>query len=96
MSYPGFVGAEGPGHDPLTAMLARNWWAIALRGLLAVLFGLIALLLPGATTLSLVYVFAAYTCIDGVFGIVSAVRAGEAGERWGFLLFGGSSTLPSR
>lgn len=47
------------GVDSLNAVLARNWWAIALRGALGILFGIIALVLPGPTMLSLVLVFAA-------------------------------------
>jgi uncharacterized membrane protein HdeD (DUF308 family) len=66
-------------------VLARNWWAFAIRGLLAIGFGLIALFTPGVTMLSLVLVFAAYSIADGVFAIVSAVRAASRGERWGWL-----------
>ena len=73
----------------MVAMLARNWWAIGFRGALAILFGLIALFLPGATMLSLVIVFAAYAFVDGVFGIVSAMRAARAHERWSFLILEG-------
>ena len=62
--------------------LVRNWWAFVIRGLLAILFGLVALFMPGVTMLSLVLVFAAYIFADGVFGIVSAVRAARRGERW--------------
>src|SRR5689334_1068522 len=51
----------------LGAILARNWWAIAIRGALGILFGLVALFLPGATMLSLVLLFAAYMLVDGVF-----------------------------
>src|SRR5262245_59115293 len=75
--------------DPLNETLARNWWAIALRGLFGVLFGLIAFIFPGATMLSLVLVFAAYLLVDGVFAIVAAVRAARQGERWGWLSFEG-------
>lgn len=73
----------------MVATLARNWWAIGIRGALAILFGLIALFLPGATMLSLVIVFAAYAFVDGVFGIVSAARAARAHERWSFLILEG-------
>jgi uncharacterized membrane protein HdeD (DUF308 family) len=66
----------------MLSVLARNWWAFVIRGVLAVLFGLIALFLPGVTMLSLVIVFAAYAVTDGVFAIVAAVRAAKAGERW--------------
>jgi uncharacterized membrane protein HdeD (DUF308 family) len=75
--------------ERLTALLARNWWAIGLRGALAIVFGLIALFRPGATMLSLVIVFAVYAFADGVFGVVSAVRAGQSGHRWGLLAFEG-------
>ncbi len=59
----------------MSAVLAQNWWAVALRGVFAILFGLIALFMPGATMLSLVLFFAAYMLVDGVFGIVAAVKA---------------------
>ncbi len=84
-----FGGELSPGRDLLTALLARNWWAIGVRGVLAIVFGLIALFLPGATMLSLVIVFAIYAFLDGVFGVVSAVRAAQAGRRWGPLVFEG-------
>lgn len=66
--------------------LARNWWALALRGLVAVIFGLVALLLPGITLAALIIVFGVYSIIDGVFGIVATVRAAERHERWIALL----------
>lgn len=71
------------------ALLAHNWWATGLRGLAAIIFGLIAIFLPGATILSLVLVFAAYVLVDGFAGIVAAVRAAREGEAWGFLAFAG-------
>lgn len=83
------VRSGPPGYELMIAVLAKNWWAIGIRGALGILFGLIALFLPGATMLSLVLVFAAYAFADGVFGIVSAVRAARAQERWGYLLLEG-------
>jgi len=73
----------------MVSVLVRNWWAFVARGVLAVLFGLIALLLPGATMLSLVLVFAVYALADGVFAIISAVKAAKHGERWSFLALEG-------
>jgi uncharacterized membrane protein HdeD (DUF308 family) len=70
-------------------VLARNWWAIALRGIAAILFGLFAFLYPGATLFALIIVFGAYCLVDGVFSIVAAIRAAEAHERWGHLLLVG-------
>jgi uncharacterized membrane protein HdeD (DUF308 family) len=68
------------------AVLARNWWALALRGVIAIVFGLVALFLPVAAMLSLALVFGAYLLVDGIFGIVSVIRAAQANERWGLLL----------
>ena len=76
-------------HEAMIAVLAKNWWAVGIRGVIGILFGLVALFLPGATMLSLVLVFAAYAFVDGVFAIVSAVRAARERERWGYLLLEG-------
>jgi uncharacterized membrane protein HdeD (DUF308 family) len=73
----------------LSSVLAQNWWAVALRGVFGILFGLIALFSPGATILALVLLFAAYLLADGVFGIVAAVRAASKHQRWGLLLLEG-------
>ena len=73
----------------MCALLAQNWWAVALRGVFAILFGLIALFVTGATILSLVLFFSAYMLVDGVFGIIAAVRAARQGERWGLLVLEG-------
>ena len=89
MAEPNLRGVTASEYDPMIAVLAQNWWAIGIRGVLGILFGLIALFLPGATMLSLVLLFAAYAFVDGVFGIVSAVRAAREHERWGYLLLEG-------
>ena len=83
------LGSRAPGYQLMIDVLAKNWWAIGIRGALGILFGLIAIFLPGATMLSLVLVFAAYAFLDGVLGIVSAVRAARENERWGYLVLEG-------
>jgi uncharacterized membrane protein HdeD (DUF308 family) len=82
-------GAYTVADNPLNAVLAQNWWAVAIRGVLGILFGIVALALPGATMLSLVIFFSAYMLVDGVFAIVSAVRAARRHERWGLLTLEG-------
>lgn len=77
-----FPNSEPAKSGAMNAMLARNWWVMALRGVCAVLFGLIALLLPGVTITSLVLLFAAYMLVDGVFAIIAGVRAATRRERW--------------
>jgi uncharacterized membrane protein HdeD (DUF308 family) len=73
----------------MSAVLARNWWLVALRGALGILFGLVALLLPFATILSLVLLFSAYALVDGVVAIIAAIRNSRRHERWGFLVLEG-------
>lgn len=85
----GTAGGWPAGDDAMSALLAQNWWAIALRGAFAIIFGIIALLMPGATMLALVLLFAAYLLVDGIFAIIAAVRAGRRQERWGWLIFEG-------
>jgi uncharacterized membrane protein HdeD (DUF308 family) len=82
-------GAEPTANDAMSASLTRNWWAIALRGVFAIAFGIIALLLPNATMLALVLLFAAYMLVDGVLAITAAVRAARRQDRWGWLVFEG-------
>jgi uncharacterized membrane protein HdeD (DUF308 family) len=87
------AGADGFGEhfgrtplDAMSSLLAESWWLIALRGLLAIVFGIIALIMPIAVMLSLALLFAVYLFIDGVLAISSAVRAARAHERWALLL----------
>jgi uncharacterized membrane protein HdeD (DUF308 family) len=84
MTADASLGAAGTAGE--SAVLARNWWAFALRGAVAILFGIVAIAMPGAVMLSLALLFAAYLIVDGAFGIVSAVRAAQAHERWGWLI----------
>jgi uncharacterized membrane protein HdeD (DUF308 family) len=80
---------SGPGNNAMSALLAQNWWAIALRGVCAILFGLIALFMPGVTMLALVLLFAAYMLVDGILAIIAAIRAARQHDRWGWLILEG-------
>jgi uncharacterized membrane protein HdeD (DUF308 family) len=78
------------GSTSASESLAQNWWLFLLRGILGILFGVVALIFPGPTMLSLVLLFSAYTLVEGVAGIISAVRAIRRKEdRWGWLIFEG-------
>jgi uncharacterized membrane protein HdeD (DUF308 family) len=79
--------------DSLGVALARNWWLIALRGVLGVIFGVIALIMPAATILALVLLFSAYMLVDGAIAIYAAIRAARKQEGWGFLLFQGIASM---
>ncbi len=73
----------------VTTALIHSWWALALRGVAAVLFGLAAFLLPGITLAVLIALFGAYALIDGVLGIVVGVRAAQHRERYASALWRG-------
>jgi uncharacterized membrane protein HdeD (DUF308 family) len=60
----------------LLSMLAENWWLLLLRGVVAIIFGAIALLWPGITLLSLTYLWGAYAFADGIFGLWAAIVSG--------------------
>jgi uncharacterized membrane protein HdeD (DUF308 family) len=70
-------------------LLAQNWWALALRGVFAILFALIAFLMPGLTLTVLVLVFAAYLLVDGIFALIAGLKAAEHHQRWGALALEG-------
>lgn len=59
--------------------LTRYWWAVALRGALAILFGVTALLWPGITLFALVLLFGAYSLVDGVITLAAALDRRDRG-----------------
>lgn len=75
------------------ALLAKNWWAVAVRGVAAIVFGVLALALPGVTLASLVLLFAVYMLVDGVFAIAAGARAARQGERWGLFALEGIADI---
>ena len=58
-------------------------------GVVGIVVGVIAFVMPAATMLALVLLFAAYMLVDGVFAIIAAVRAGRQHDRWGMLVLEG-------
>jgi uncharacterized membrane protein HdeD (DUF308 family) len=67
----------------------ESWRMVALRGALALVFGIIAIVYPGVTLLSLVLLFAVFALLDGGFGIAEAVQRMRRHERWGLPLLNG-------
>jgi uncharacterized membrane protein HdeD (DUF308 family) len=69
--------------------LARNWWLLALRGVLAIAFGILAFFWPAMLLLAVVYIFAAYALLDGIFAVVAAISGHrEIGQWWALWLEG--------
>ena len=71
----------------MVTTLANNWWTLVLRGIAAIIFGILAYLWPGITFTVLVLFFGAYALWDGVFALIGAVRT-EDERRWSLVLEG--------
>jgi len=61
--------------------MAEHWWVVLLRGILAILFGVLAYTWPGLTILILVAIWGVYAFVDGIVGVVAGVRG-----KWGSLV----------
>jgi uncharacterized membrane protein HdeD (DUF308 family) len=70
-------------------VLARNWWIVGLRGLVAVIFGLLTLLNPAITLAVLILLFGAYALVYGLFMAITAVAHRRGEPSWGILVAGG-------
>jgi uncharacterized membrane protein HdeD (DUF308 family) len=70
-------------------ILRRNWWLLALRGLAAVIFGVLAFAWPGITLLSLIWLFGAFALVNGILSLVLATKAPKGYPRFGSLILGG-------
>jgi uncharacterized membrane protein HdeD (DUF308 family) len=77
----------------MAAILVGNWWVLALRGALAILFALVAFFLPGVTVTALVLVFGAYAFVDGIFALIAGLRAARHHGRSAPLLIEGILNL---
>lgn len=76
-----------------TAALARTWWLLVLRGLAAVIFGVVAFLEPVAAVASLVFVYGIYAVVDGSFTAAAAIRAATHHGSWALLMLEGVSGI---
>jgi uncharacterized membrane protein HdeD (DUF308 family) len=78
-----------PERASLRQALGRNWLWLLLRGLVAILFGVLALVWPGATLLTLVLFYGAYMLVDGVFALMAGVMGRVSmTPRWWLILVG--------
>ncbi|MFY9550425.1 MAG: HdeD family acid-resistance protein [Thermoanaerobaculia bacterium] len=64
--------------------LTVHWWVVLLRGILAILLGIMAYIWPGLTLAALVLLWGAYALVDGIFEVVAGVR----GKWWGLVFLG--------
>lgn len=68
--------------------LARNWWLLLLRGLCAILFGVLTFVWPGLTLVTLVLFYGAFALVDGVLAIIAAIKGGDPAPRWWLAILG--------
>jgi uncharacterized membrane protein HdeD (DUF308 family) len=70
-------------------LLARHWWAVGLRGLAAIIFGILAFVVPNITLIVLIAFFGAYALVDGAIAVYLAIQGRENNRNWGWLLVEG-------
>ena len=75
----------------IATLAAQNWGLFIVRGILALLFGVVALVAPGSTLVALVYVFAFYAIVDGVLAVALGLGS-PGGPRW-LLTIGGIAAV---
>jgi uncharacterized membrane protein HdeD (DUF308 family) len=69
---------------PISGDFAKNWWVLLIRGILAVLFAVVAFALPGLAVVTLVLLFGIYAFADGL----TALWIGAGARAWWFMLLG--------
>jgi uncharacterized membrane protein HdeD (DUF308 family) len=69
--------------------LKLNWWLLALRGLIAVVFGVLAFMWPGANLITLVWLFGAFALLNGILSLVLAAKTPKGYPKVGSLILGG-------
>ncbi len=68
----------------LIETLKRHWWVPVIRGIAAILFGVIAFVYPGLTVAVLVLLFGAWVLVDGIFRVIGAIGHRASDKEWGF------------
>jgi uncharacterized membrane protein HdeD (DUF308 family) len=69
--------------------MTRNWWLVVLRGVLAIIFGVLAFIWPGSVLAALVLLFGAYALVDGIFALgAGIVGHGDGTFRLALVLIG--------
>jgi uncharacterized membrane protein HdeD (DUF308 family) len=65
----------------------KHWWQVAVRGLIALIFGILVLAWPGVSLLIFAIIFGAFVFVDGIFTLVAAVnyKAGAGRRTWLFI-----------
>ncbi|MBV8706325.1 MAG: HdeD family acid-resistance protein [Acidobacteriaceae bacterium] len=73
----------------MAVVLRANWWALVLRGIVAILLAVVTFIVPHITVAVLATIFGFYALFDGVLAIVSTIKAVQGHRRWGAFLLEG-------
>jgi len=73
----------------LASILSRHWWALLLRGIVAIAFGVLTWLRPGISLAALILLFGVYALSDGILAVWTAIEGRKEAEHWWVLLLGG-------
>lgn len=73
--------------------LAANWWVVLVRGIFAVLMGILAIMLPGITLMSLLFVYGVFAISDGITAIWIGLKARHDRRIWWEMVAGGGLAI---
>jgi uncharacterized membrane protein HdeD (DUF308 family) len=73
----------------MLVVFTSSWWALVLRGIAGILFGVLAFIWPNITLTVLVFLFGAYALVDGAFSIAAGIKSHGEYKRWWLLLIEG-------
>ena len=62
-------------------ILAHNWWMLLLRGIVALVFGLLTVAYPGVTLVVITIMFGVYALLDGILGLASSISTAKDRSR---------------
>lgn len=75
--------------SPLANLLSKNWWIVLLRGIAALIFGLLTWFYPFITIIVMVIFFGVYALIDGVMGVIISINGRKSHQDWWLMLIWG-------
>ncbi|QBD81966.1 HdeD family acid-resistance protein [Ktedonosporobacter rubrisoli] len=75
--------------SPTRTLASRRWWQLLIRGIIAIIFGILAFIWPGLTLTVLVLLFGAFSLLDGIFTVAAAIEERQMYPRWWVTLLEG-------
>jgi uncharacterized membrane protein HdeD (DUF308 family) len=77
----------------MATLLKKSWWILLVRGLAALLFGVIALVWPRLTVGTLILYFGAFALVGGISDVIGSIVNRKEDEYWWLVLLGGLASL---